>query len=263
MSPGRLSSTRLMTCVTGSLLLVCKASSRLQVGRGFTLWRICNREPPGTKLRRLLKRLRKQWPRKGQTVMSPQWRSGHAALAFLLTICATTAAPPRSQPIRRVHCRGHRFRYPSIGRNFHPDSVQTTSLSETYCTGFHLSNEILGRAFSRFVSGCRNCGNVHRTRNEAEAAIPWGHSCEFESLTRNRAGASVATALSAAAQSLGGNSHPTAASYPFWHVHGSRGQCGRGSCAGMVGVIALSTRLARANNSRAIPSGPKECRTPS
>jgi hypothetical protein len=72
-----------------------------------------------------------------------------------------TAAPPRSQPIRRVDCRGHRFRYPSVGRNFHPDSVQTTSLSETYCTGFHLSNEILGRAFSRFVSGCHNSSMSH------------------------------------------------------------------------------------------------------
>jgi len=40
--------------------------------------------------------------------------------------------------------------------NFHPASVQTTSLSETYCTGFHLSNEILGKAFSRFVSDYRN-----------------------------------------------------------------------------------------------------------
>src|ERR1700730_4747676 len=156
MSPGGSSSTRLMTCVTSSQLLACKASSRLQVGSVFTLWRLFNRKPAGAKLRRLLKRLRGQWPRKGQTVMSPQWRSGHAALVFLLTICETIAAPPRSQPIRRVHCRGHRFRRPSIGRNFHPDSVQTTSLSETYCTGFHLSNEILGRAFSRFVSGCRN-----------------------------------------------------------------------------------------------------------
>jgi hypothetical protein len=156
MSPGRSSSTRLMTCVTGSQLLACKASSRLQVGRGFTLWRLFNRKPTGTKLRRLLKRLRGQWPRKGQTVMSPQWRSGHAALAFLLTICETTAAPPRSRPIRRVHCRGHRFRHPSIGRNFRPDSVQTTLQSETCCTGFHLSNEILGRASSRFVSDYRN-----------------------------------------------------------------------------------------------------------
>src|SRR6202023_166105 len=156
MSPGTSSSTRLMTCVTGSLHLACKASSRLQVGRGFTLWRLFNRKPPGTRLRRLVKRLRGQWPRKGQTVMSPQWRSGHATLTFLLTICETTAAPPRSQLIRRVHCRGHRSRYPSIGRNFRPDSAQTTSLSETYCTGFHLSNEIRGRAFSRFVSGCRN-----------------------------------------------------------------------------------------------------------
>jgi hypothetical protein len=156
MSPGRSSSTRLMTCVTGSQLLACKASSRLQVGRGFTLWLLFNRKPTGTKLRRLLKRLRGQWPRKGQTVMSPQWRSGHAAPAFLLTICETTAAPLRSQPIRHVHCRGHQSRYPSIGRNFRPDSVQTTSLSETYCTGFHLSNETLGKAFSSFVGGCRN-----------------------------------------------------------------------------------------------------------
>src|SRR5580704_16371581 len=156
MSPGRSSSTRLMTCVTGSPLLACKASSRPQVGRGFTLWRLFNQRPTGTKLRLLLNRLRGPWPRKGQTVMSPQWRSRHAALAFLLTICETTAAPPRSQPIRRVHFRGHRFRRPSIGRNFHPDSVQTTSRSETYCTGFHLSNKILGRAFLRFVGGCRN-----------------------------------------------------------------------------------------------------------
>src|SRR3984893_5175090 len=156
MSPGRSSSTRLMTCETGSLILTCKASSRLPEGRGLTSWRLFNRKPSGTKLRRLQKRLREQWPRKGQPVMSPQRRSGHAALAFLLTICETTTAPPRSQPIRRVHCREHRFRYPSIGRNFHPDSVQTTSPSETYCTGFRLSNEILGKAFSRFVSGCRN-----------------------------------------------------------------------------------------------------------
>ncbi len=75
---------------------------------------------------------------------------------ILLTICETTAVPPLSQPIRRVHCRGHRFRRPSIGRNFRPDSVQTTLQSETCCTGCHLSNEILGRASSRFVSVCRN-----------------------------------------------------------------------------------------------------------
>ena len=96
---------------------------------------------------------RGQWPRTGQTVMSPRLRKVPGTLEFLLIICATTAAPPRLQLIRRVHCRGHRFRYPSIGRNFHPDSVQTTSQSETCCTGFHLLNEILGRAFSRFVSG--------------------------------------------------------------------------------------------------------------
>jgi bifunctional non-homologous end joining protein LigD len=29
----------------------------------------------------------------------------------------------------------------------------------------------------------RLCGNDHKTRNEAEAATPWGHSCEVESLT--------------------------------------------------------------------------------
>ena len=133
-------------------------------------WSLSNRTPAGTKLRRLQKRLRGQWPRKGQIVMSPQWRSAHAPLAFLLIICETTAAPPRLQLIRRVHCRGHRFRYPSIGRNFHPDSVQTTSQSETCCTGFHLSNEILGRAFSRFVSGYHSFnmshdGSAHRLRD--------------------------------------------------------------------------------------------------
>ena len=154
--PWEASSTRLMTCATGSQLLACKASSRLQVGRGFTSWCLFNRMPTGTKLRRLRKRLRERWPRKGQTVMSPQLRNAPGTLAFLLIICETTAVPPRLQLIRRVHCRGHRFRHPSIGRNFHPDSVQTTSQSETCCTGFHLSNEILGRAFSRFVSGCRN-----------------------------------------------------------------------------------------------------------
>jgi hypothetical protein len=37
-----------------------------------------------------------------------------------------------------------------------PGLRSTISLSETCCTGFHLSNEILGRAFSRFVGGCRN-----------------------------------------------------------------------------------------------------------
>src|SRR3982074_2843526 len=156
MSPGRSSSTRLMTCVTGSLLLAFKASSRLQVGRGFTSWRLFNRKPPGTKLRRLRKRLRERWPRKGPTVMSPQLLNVPGTLAFLLIICETTAVPPRLRLIRRVHCRGHRFRRPSIGRNFRPDSVQTTLQSETCCTGFHLSNEILGRASSRFVSDCRN-----------------------------------------------------------------------------------------------------------
>jgi hypothetical protein len=99
------------------------------------------------------------------TVMSPRFRKAPGTLAFLSIICETTAAPPRSQPIRRAHCRGHRFRYLSIGRNFHPDSVQTTSLSETYCTGFHLSNEILGRASSRFVSGYRG-SSMPRDGNE-------------------------------------------------------------------------------------------------
>ena len=88
--------------------------------------------------------------------MLPQSRNVHAALASSLIICGTTTVPPRLQLIRRVHCRGHRFRHPSIGMNFHPDSVQTTSLSGTYCTGFHVSNEILGRASSRFVSDCCN-----------------------------------------------------------------------------------------------------------
>src|ERR1700730_2731570 len=156
MSPGRSSSTRLMTCARGSLLLACKVSSRLQVGKGFTSWCLFNRMPTGTKLSRLLKRLRERWPRKGPTVMSPQLRNVPGTLAFLLIICETTAVPPRLQLIRRVHCRGHRFRRPSIGRNFRPDSVQTTLQSDTCCTAFHLSNEILGRPSSRFVSDCRN-----------------------------------------------------------------------------------------------------------
>ena len=104
----------------------------------------------------ILKRLRERWPRKGPTVMSPQLLNVPGTLAFLLIICETTALPPRLQLVRRVHCRGHRFRRPSIGRNFRPDSVQTTLQSETCCTGFHLSNEILGRASSRFVSDYRN-----------------------------------------------------------------------------------------------------------
>src|SRR6202011_3497421 len=88
--------------------------------------------------------------------MSQQLRNVPGTLAFLLIICETTAVPPRLQLVRRVHCRGHRFRRPSIGRNFRPDSVQTTLQSETCCTGFHLSNEILGKASSRFVSDYRN-----------------------------------------------------------------------------------------------------------
>jgi len=159
-----------MTCVTGSQPLACRALLRVQVGRDFTLLRLFNRKRTGTKLRCLRKRSRGQWPRTGQTVMSPRLRKVPGTLEFLLIICATTAVPPRLQLIRRVHCRGHRFRYPSIGRNFHPDSVQTTSQSETCCTGFHLLNEILGRAFSRFVSGYHSFnmshdGSEHRLRD--------------------------------------------------------------------------------------------------
>jgi len=35
---------------------------------------------------------------------------------------------------------------PSIGTNFHPDFVRTTSQSGICCIGFHLSNKILGKA---------------------------------------------------------------------------------------------------------------------
>src|ERR1700730_16217807 len=143
-----------MKCAIGSLLLACKVSSRPPEARGFTSWCLFNRMPTGTKLSRLLKRLRERWPSKGPTVMSPQLRNVPGTLAFLLFICEMTAVPPRLQLIRRVHCRGHRFRRPSIGMNFRPDSVQTLQ-SETCDTGFHLSNEILGRTSSRFVSDCR------------------------------------------------------------------------------------------------------------
>ena len=139
------------------------------------------------------------------------------------------------QLIRRVHCRGHRFRRPSIGRNSRPDSVQTTLQSETCCTGFHLSNEILGRASSRFGSDCRNssmsrdgsehlhsgcplvraeaeavnCGNDHKTRNEAAAATPWGHSrANLNLLPEIWPEPEWPPALLTAAQSLRECSHP-------------------------------------------------------
>ena len=118
MSRGRSSSTRLVTCVTGSQLLACRASLRLQVGRDFTLLRLFNRQPTGTKSRCLRKRSRGQWPRTGQTVMSLRLRKVPDTLEFLLIICATTAVPPRLPLIRRVHCRGHRFRYPQLGGTF-------------------------------------------------------------------------------------------------------------------------------------------------
>ena len=106
-------------------------------------------------LRHSRKRSQRQWPRRDQTVMSPQSRNVHAALASLSIICGTTAVPPRLQHIRRGRCRERRFRHPSIGTNFHPDFVRTTSQSGTCCIGFHLSNKILGRAFSKFVSNYR------------------------------------------------------------------------------------------------------------
>jgi DNA ligase D-like protein (predicted polymerase) len=92
----------------------------------------------------------KERPDRYVATMAKRARSARVFVDY----CETTVAPPRSQLIRRGHYRGHRFRHPSIGRNFHPDSVQTTSLSGTCCIGFPLLNEILGRAFSRFVSGC-------------------------------------------------------------------------------------------------------------
>jgi hypothetical protein len=82
----------------------------------------------------------------------------------LSTISETTAVPPRLQLIRRGHCRGHRFRRRSIGMNCRLDCVPTTSLSATFCTGFRLSNAIRGRAFSKFVSDCRN-SNSSRSGN--------------------------------------------------------------------------------------------------
>ena len=85
------------------------------------------------------------------TVTSPQLQSAHATIAFLSIICGTTAVPPRLQHIRRGRCRGRRFRHPSIGRSFHPDFVRTTSQSGTCCIAFHLLNEILGKASSRFA----------------------------------------------------------------------------------------------------------------
>ena len=102
-------------------------------------------EPTGTTLRRSPRRLPKRWPRRDQTVTSPQSRSAHAALASLSIICGTAAVPPRLQHIRRGRCRERRFRHPSIGTNFHPDFVRTTSQSGTCCIGFHLSNKILGQ----------------------------------------------------------------------------------------------------------------------
>jgi DNA ligase D-like protein (predicted polymerase) len=92
---GRRSSKRPMTCATGLPHLVCKVLSRLQVVKGFTSWCPFNRQTSGTRSRHSRKRLQERWPRRGQTVMSPQLRSGHAALAFLLIIFETTAAPPR------------------------------------------------------------------------------------------------------------------------------------------------------------------------
>jgi hypothetical protein len=102
------------------------------------------------------KRSQRKWLRRDQTVTSPRSRSAPAMLASLSIICGTAAAPPQLQPTRRGLCRGRRFRHPSIGTNFHPDFVRTTSQSETCCIGCRLSNKILGRAFSRFVNNYRN-----------------------------------------------------------------------------------------------------------
>jgi hypothetical protein len=88
--------------------------------------------------------------------MLPPLQNVFEVSVSLSTISETTAVPPRLQLIRRGHCRGHRFRRRSIGMNFRLDCVPTTSLSETFCTGFRLSNAIRGRAFSKFVNDCRN-----------------------------------------------------------------------------------------------------------
>jgi hypothetical protein len=67
--------------------------------------------------------------------------------------------------VRLLNRTSRRFGMTDAGGEFYRHAMamlreaelaETAILSETCCTGFHLSNEILGRAFSRFVSGCRN-----------------------------------------------------------------------------------------------------------
>jgi hypothetical protein len=76
---------------------------------------------------------RGQWPRTGQTVMSPRLRKVPGTLEFLLIICATTVT-----------------------------TCHATAASI-----------VLGMAFVCAKAEAANCGNDHKTGNEAEAATPW------------------------------------------------------------------------------------------
>jgi hypothetical protein len=64
-------------------------------------------------------------------------------------------------------------------------------------------------AFVRVEAEAVNCGNDHKTRNEAEAETPWGHSrANLNLLPEIEPEPEWPPALLTAMQSLEGNSHP-------------------------------------------------------
>jgi hypothetical protein len=148
-----------MTCATGSLLLACKVSSRLQVGRGFTSWCLFNRMPTGTKS--FTKAVAGTWPRKGPTVMSPQLRNVPGTLAFLLIIYETTAVPPRLQPIRACIAAGIGFDAPQLGGTF-----ARTPFRALHCRK---------HAAPTFISQTRSLAGLFQD-SSAAAAIPACHA---------------------------------------------------------------------------------------
>ena len=152
---GKPSLTRPMTCVTGLPLLACKALPRRLEGRDFTSLCPSSRGRSWDQVKMFTKKmaetLAKERPGHYVATMAKRARSARIFIDYLRNdrgATAVAAYSPRALPRAR-------FRPPSSGTNFHPDSVQTISRSRTCCIGFPLSNTILGRVFSKFVSGCR------------------------------------------------------------------------------------------------------------